>query len=55
MSPEGSSVASSQEEWNENIVEPELEFDEMGLELAAEDGKMLRELKVCLLPLVCVH
>ena len=25
-------------EWNENVVEPELEFDEMGLELAAQDG-----------------
>ena len=41
VSPEGSSVTSSQEEWNENVVEPELEFDEMGLELAAEDGKMV--------------
>ncbi len=31
--------ASGEEEWSEDMEEPEMEFDEMGLELAAQDGK----------------
>ena len=27
-------------EWNDNLDEPELEFDETALELAAQDGKL---------------
>lgn len=30
---------SGEEEWSEDMEEPEMEFDEMGLELAAQDGK----------------
>ena len=26
-------------EWNHNVEEPELEFDDMGMELAAQDGE----------------
>ena len=31
---------SGEEEWSEDMEEPEMEFDEMGLELAAQDGKI---------------
>ena len=40
---DGSSVrgsVSGEEEWSEDMEEPEMEFDEMGLELAAQDGKL---------------
>lgn len=33
--------ASGEEEWSEDMEEPEMEFDEMGLELAAQDGKFV--------------
>ncbi len=36
---DGSSLRSGSEEWSEEVEEPEMEFDEMGLELAAQDGK----------------
>ena len=34
------SEGSSELAWSENIEEPQLEFDETGLELAAQEGKM---------------
>ena len=33
-------VYQGEEEWSEDMEEPEMEFDEMGLELAAQDGKL---------------
>ncbi len=38
--------ASGEEEWSEDMEEPEMEFDEMGLELAAQDGKMIKFLLI---------
>ena len=32
---------SSTDEWNGAMVEPELEFDDIGVELAAKDGKSI--------------
>ena len=39
-------------DWNHSVEEPELEFDDMGMELAAHDG-MLNYKWICLILVRC--
>ena len=32
--------STSSQDWDDHVEEPELEFDDMGMELAAQDGKI---------------